>query len=269
MNVKQIQYLIVIKDMGSVTKAADHLGLSQPQLSKFLKHFEKELGVKLFARLPRSLKITKEGEIYLKTFKAILELLKSAENEISILHNDYVEKISIGIHPLIGKFLVPLLERNLDDYRSIELKYVFKNSRDVVQEVLDGKIDLGIVADAKKYPDLIIKPLWKEHVGLYSKDGKKKNWVIFNSNMIFSQKILKKIQINKIRRIDDYNVIYSTLIASDLMGLLPAPIAEQEGKLKPIEMYNPPITISLIYRSDKRKTSSLSKIVNLIKMVSR
>ena len=269
MDTDQIKVLIALEKIGNITKAADSLGVSQPYLSKSLRQIEERLGIKIFYRLPRSLKVTKEGEIYLKTFKDILNLLASAEKEVNSLQNDLLEEVIIGVHPILGKFLVSELEKEIEPFPSIELKYVFKNSRDIIQDVLDCKIDFGIVADAKDYPELIIKPLWKENIGLYSKDGELKNKILFNSNMIFNQKILNKLECKSQRSIDDYAILYSILIRTNSMGLLPAPIADAEGKLVLIEAYKPPISVSLVYRADKKRTRSLSKVVKIIQECSK
>lgn len=269
MDTDHIKVLLTLEKIGNITKAADELGVSQPYLSKFLKQIELKLGIKVFYRLPRSLKVTKEGEIYLRTFKNILGLLHNAMNEVDSLQNNLMEQISIGMHPLLGKFLIPRIERNMEEFPSIELQYIFKNSREVIQDVLESKIDFGIVADAKDYPELVIKPLWKEDIGLYSADGKVKEKIFFNPSMISSQKILNKLDCQKVRAIDDYNVLYSILKRSNSMGLLPEPIAESEGKLKLIEMFRPSIGVFLVYRVDKKRSRSVSKVIGVIQGCSK
>ena len=61
MTLKQLEYFLEIARMGSVSKAAQMLNISQPPLSMQLKALEDELGVPLFNRTKRGLEITPEG----------------------------------------------------------------------------------------------------------------------------------------------------------------------------------------------------------------
>ena len=63
MTLKQLEYFLEIARMGSVSKAAQMLNISQPPLSMQLKALEDELGVPLFNRTKRGLEITPEGQI--------------------------------------------------------------------------------------------------------------------------------------------------------------------------------------------------------------
>ena len=63
MTLKQLEYFLEIARMGSVSKAAQMLNISQPPLSMQLKALEDELGVPLFNRTKRGLEITPEGTL--------------------------------------------------------------------------------------------------------------------------------------------------------------------------------------------------------------
>lgn len=269
MDKNQSELLFVLEKTQNITKAADELGKSQPAISKTLQNIERMVGFKIFLRLPRTIELTKEGKIYIQALRDALSIIDEARNTINKLNNSFVEEISIGVHPIIGKNLIPNIDLFFENYKEFKLIYCFDNSRKIIEEVLKNKLDLGIVADAKNYPDLVIKPLWKEYIGLYSFDGKPKSRLLYNPNMIFSNKIIKFINCHHIREISDYEYLASILSKSEKsMGLLPNSIGESGKKLKLINRLKSEISISLVYRSDKNKNKSFMKVIEVIRQKS-
>jgi DNA-binding transcriptional LysR family regulator len=265
MNVVDMISILEVEKCGNISKAADLLGLSQPALSKTIRKVESNLDTKLFMRLPKGVLPTKEGLLHLNSFKEVLKTMNNARHQVSILRSDLTEKISVSIHPLLGKFIIPKVERELQLFPEIEINYSFQNSRDGIQDVLSGNIDMAIVADAGEYPDLIKKTLWREFVGLYSVDGKQKDTILYHSKMITAKKALKSLKFKKAKEIDDYPTIYSILKDSNFMALLPNPIVETSDKIKLIKVFKPSISVSLVYRSDMSKSKGFSKVVSLFK----
>lgn len=256
--------IITTEKLGSISKAADFLGLSQPALSKAIKNIEQKLGVSLFTRLPRGIKISKEGEIYLRCFEENIQNLENAKKEVLKLKTDYTESVSISIHPILGQYIIPKIENELFDFSEIKRTYKFQSSRDGTQDVLKGEIDLAIVADPQDFPDLIIKTLWREYIALYSGDGEMKSTLLYHSQMISANKYLKQIQCQDIRAIDDYSIIYSVLKGSNFMALVPNSIVKEEDKVQEIDRYGSDIDVCLLYRVDKIKTKGFIKLLSVL-----
>ena len=269
MNTNEMIAILTINQEGNISKAADFLGISQPALSKILRTLESRLDIKFFKRLPRGVQLTKEGEIYIEKFQNILTELEEAKTEVKKLHSDFTDSLTLSVHPILGKYIIPRLEKELSSFKEIDLNYNFNNSRDNVQKVLEGSIDIAIAADASDYPDLVKIKLWKEYIGLYSKDGKLKDTLLYNSNMLFASRAIKLITPDHKRMVNDYNILYSILKRSNFMGLLPNPIADNEKKIKLIQKIGSDIEISLVYRADKIKTKGFKKLIELIKKSAR
>ena len=85
MTLKQLEYFLEIAKMGSVTRAAQSLNISQPPLSLQLKALEEELGAPLFLRDKRRLDITPEGRLLRERAQAILALLEETARDITLL----------------------------------------------------------------------------------------------------------------------------------------------------------------------------------------
>src|SRR3972149_5751067 len=61
MELRSLSYFVGIADEGSITRAAEKLGVAQPALTRHVKQLEAELGVRLFTRLPRGVRLTRAG----------------------------------------------------------------------------------------------------------------------------------------------------------------------------------------------------------------
>ena len=76
MNLSQLKYIIAIANTGSLSVAAQQLGISQPALSKYLAKQQKEIGLELFYRDKKRLQPTEAGRLYLEAARKILTLQK-------------------------------------------------------------------------------------------------------------------------------------------------------------------------------------------------
>lgn len=193
-----------------------------------------------------------------------MQSLKNAESETLKLQSSFHENIILSIHPVLGMHIIPGFEQSMDEYKEIKLNYIFQNSRQGVENVLSGTADLAIVADAGSYPNMIKVKLWNEFIGLYSLDGKIKDTLLYHSQMISVQKILKKLEYKHLKKIDDYNILSLILAKGNYMALLPNPIAESYG-LKFIREFKPEIQISAVYKPSRVKTKGFKKVVELLR----
>ena len=76
MNFNQLKYFNTVAELGSVSKAAELLSISQPSLSAAVKELEEEFGVALFSRHYRGVTLTREGAAF---YKMSVNILKNAE----------------------------------------------------------------------------------------------------------------------------------------------------------------------------------------------
>ena len=83
MDDRRLRYFISVVDEGGVTRAAERLHVAQPSLSQALRVFEDELGVKLFDRVGRGLRLTSAGEALVGPARQILRSIDDARNAVS------------------------------------------------------------------------------------------------------------------------------------------------------------------------------------------
>lgn len=262
---KEASDFLIVSQFLNFSKAADYLGVQQSGLSKNIKKLEAEIQNPLFIRKARGLELTEIGKIYRKHLIFMNKGKEEFLNEVSGLNNEVVGQFTIGAHPVLAKFILPKLKLALQNFPSLKLDFDFSTSRENNEKVLQNELDLAIVANPIPYPDLVVKRLWKEYIGLYSIDGKIKSELLFNNKMLSVQRILSQYSKAEKQRVDDYDILYSILKRADnSMGLLPHPVAEKESKLKCIKRFNPGVNICLIYRSDRFSSKAFKTLTQHI-----
>ena len=117
MTLKQLEYFLEIARMGSVSKAAQMLNISQPPLSMQLKALEDELGVPLFNRTKRGLEITPEGTLLQERAEVIMAFLQETTHDLHKFSNTKECTLRIGSIGSINNRLLPdIISRFCRDY---------------------------------------------------------------------------------------------------------------------------------------------------------
>jgi len=166
MEIRVLRYFLTVVREESITKASEVLHITQPTLSRQLAQMEEELGVKLFDRGSRRIKLTNEGFLLRRRAEEILQLVDKTEKELVEQEEQVEGKISIGCGEIAA---VQLLPEMIDSFRQ---KYprvtfdIFTATADLVKDQMDkGLLDIGLLLepiDMEKYEfiRLNIKEKW-------------------------------------------------------------------------------------------------------------
>jgi DNA-binding transcriptional LysR family regulator len=96
MDMRQLKYFLTIAKEGQVTRAAKLLNMEQPPLSRQLKLMEEELGVKLFDRNGKGLKLTDSGELLKQKAESLLLQFDESIREVKGMEEGVRGVLSIG-----------------------------------------------------------------------------------------------------------------------------------------------------------------------------
>src|SRR5215472_4217005 len=107
MEVHQLRYFCAVAEAGSFTRAAEREQVAQPSLSQQILKLEEELGVRLFDRLGRSVRLTDLGQIFLPRARAILNELKTAKEEVAERQSSVCGPVCVGVIPTIAPYFLP------------------------------------------------------------------------------------------------------------------------------------------------------------------
>src|SRR5215472_1024305 len=172
MELRSLQYFVRIAELGSITRAAAHLQIAQPALTRHVQRLEDELDTSLFTRVNRGVRLTEAGHKLLESAQRILRDVERAGDEIRA-HNAHPSgKIVLGVTPTLCPVVVPdLFGRMRQQYPMIELKVVHAGTIRLEEFVIDGRVDIGLMAEISRSRLIVSTPLAEEEMVLVTKPG--------------------------------------------------------------------------------------------------
>ena len=158
MELRELRYFLAVAREQSITRAAEHLYIAQPSLSKQMQNLEKEIGRPLFVRGSRKIVLTETGMLLKKRAEEMLELYEKTEEELTAPPDAVRGEVRIGSGESYAVQTVARAARAVQrDYPDIRFNF-FSGDKDFVIDKLDkGLIDFGIlvdVSDLSKYNSL-------------------------------------------------------------------------------------------------------------------
>ncbi|WP_319519889.1 LysR substrate-binding domain-containing protein [uncultured Martelella sp.] len=146
MELRHLRYFVAVADEGSVSEAArSTLHTAQPSLSRQLRDLEAELGVMLFARETRGMRLTREGQIFLGHARQILRQVDSSVSRLKASSLLLRVGIISGLEAEILPRLRQILKKEADD---LEIVVTSRSSVALLQAVHDGNLDFAFVRGA-------------------------------------------------------------------------------------------------------------------------
>ena len=154
MNRNHLALFHAVAEAGSITAGADRLRISQPAVSKQIGELEDAMGVRLFDRLPRGIRLTDAGVLLADYARRMSVMEGDAERAIEELRGLKRGRLAIGASTTIGAYLLPqALVRFHQVYPGIELHLEIANTQVIQSALMDGTLEMGftegrIVSDA-------------------------------------------------------------------------------------------------------------------------
>jgi LysR family nitrogen assimilation transcriptional regulator len=165
MDLRSIRYFVQIADLGSITRAAQHLGIAQPALSRHLRSLEEELGTELLVRLPRGVRLTGAGRQFVDHCRRIMRELERAQDELRSTTDMPQGRVVLGLSPTIAPLVLPgVVERVKRQCPQISLKVVEAFSIQLYDALLAGRVDLGLLTSPAPSRALKLTPLISEPI---------------------------------------------------------------------------------------------------------
>lgn len=132
---------------GSLSRAADHLHITQPAVSHTVKQLEASLGGQLFLRTPKGIILTKEGEVLLHYLEQAFNFVDIGEKALAEMNNLNSGEIAIGASDTLCKyFLLPYLEQFHARHPRVRIRVTNRTTPETITLLKEGKIDFGIVS---------------------------------------------------------------------------------------------------------------------------
>jgi len=162
-----VRLVLAVVEEGSISRAADKLGLAIAAASRRVSDLEGQLGAKLFKRVPHGVQITESGAKLLQYIRQIDNLIDRLEGDSQALIHGLDGRIIIGApKAVVIQFLAGEIAAIHRKYPGISLKIVEENSKIVQQLLRDKVIDVGIYENKSGFLDLAKFPYKEDRLVL-------------------------------------------------------------------------------------------------------
>lgn len=133
--------------LGSLTRAAETLHISQPAVSQALKQLEAGLGVELFYRASRGVRLTGAGEMLYEDVRKGYESIEEGEQKLFRINSLEMGEVRIGASDMTLRFyLLPYLERFHEGFPHVKVMVTNAPTPETLSLLKEGVIDFGVVS---------------------------------------------------------------------------------------------------------------------------
>jgi DNA-binding transcriptional LysR family regulator len=146
MDLRQLEVFAGVYDLRSFSRAASALNLTQSTVSEHVRLLEEELGTRLFDRLSRETVPTRAGELLYGYARRMLGLRTEARQALDQFLGQISGALLVGASTIPGEYVLPaLIGRFREQHPRVTITLQISDTRGIVQAVLDGQVDVGVV----------------------------------------------------------------------------------------------------------------------------
>lgn len=146
MDIRIMEYYLAVTREGNISAAAEVLHVSQPALSRQIRDLEEELGVTLFERGSRRIKLTEEGMILRRRAEEMVRLMQMTQSEISQARRHISGEVHIGAGESLAFHHLSEIAGNIHrDYPNIRFTITSGDTADLMEQLDEGLIDIALI----------------------------------------------------------------------------------------------------------------------------
>jgi len=165
MELRHLRYFVAVAEEEHITRAAARLSIQQPPLSQQIKMLEQELGVELFDRSPRKIRLNSAGKVFLSDARRILAAVHESVQRVRQFELGREGALLIGMtsSAMMHPMAVRILEQFRTTYPLFSLQIEEGANHDMMRQVEEERLDFAFVrTDVQRYPTLTCKTLANE-----------------------------------------------------------------------------------------------------------
>ena len=234
-----LTYFVEVSHSQNLSRAAERLGISQPSLTLSIRRLEQSIGTPLLIRSKKGVTLTQGGKQLLAHARDLLQKWETAKSHALASTQEVQGCYTIGCHASVaiyslGGFLPDLLEK----HPQLEIKLHHDLSRKITEAVIRLEMEIGIVVNPIRHPDLVIRKLCNDEVTFWVGDGNRKVQdflsgqavLICDPDLLQSQALLKElrksgIQYGRILPSSNLEVITQLVTQGAGVGIIPGRVA--------------------------------------------
>ena len=159
--------------LGSFTKAAEELDITQPTVSSQIKHLSKVIGLPLFEQIGRQIYLTETGEELLLTCKGVFSQLDNFEMKVASFKGTKQGKLKLAVITTAKYFVLRLLGSFCELYPDIDVSLEVVNHQQIEKRMLANQDDLYILSQPPKEIELKSKAFLDNPLVVIAKEDNK------------------------------------------------------------------------------------------------
>lgn len=143
--------------------AANALGVSQSSVSARIKALEENLGILLFERHSRGVRLTEAGRHFIESVAGGIDQIEHSVKTAGAVARGDLGCVRVGVYALTpGSFLDRLISQYRKDHPRVALNITEGTARDTIMQIRDHQLDVAFVAGAPELPDCHSRRIWDE-----------------------------------------------------------------------------------------------------------
>ncbi len=163
MEIRHLRYFVAVAEELHFGRAAERLFIAQPPLSQQIQQLERELGVALFERTSRRVRLTPAGAVFLQDALHILARVQASVQDARRAAKGELGTLAIGfVASATYDFLPRVLRRFREQYPDIELLLSEQNAAEQSNALREKTIHVGFARPAIEAPEWVAKPITHE-----------------------------------------------------------------------------------------------------------
>jgi DNA-binding transcriptional LysR family regulator len=166
-DLRQLEIFVKVAELGSFSKAAETLFLTQPTVSEHIRTLEDELGVRLLDRLGRGAAVTRGGALLLTYAQRLLALSREARQAMESFQGRMSGDLLVGASTIPGEYILPaLIGRFKEKFPDIAITLLIGDSQAVTEWVAEGRAEVGVVGARSGHRSIEFRELLPDDIAL-------------------------------------------------------------------------------------------------------
>ena len=167
LEIRHLRYFLAVAEAGSFSRAADRLGVSQPNISQQLRDLELTLRIPLLQRHGKRILLTPAGHIFEEYARSLLHQVESLLQELSIEPGQMRGSLHLGVVPILNVALIPpLLGMFAPAHPGVSLMVEEISSTEIETAIEEGRMDVGLGFLTRHSPRLSYERLCNDEFAL-------------------------------------------------------------------------------------------------------
>lgn len=278
----EFEYFLEVSNTLNLSRASERLGISQPSLSLAIKRLEKTVGTELLIRHQHGVALTQSGKQLLAHIRKLLNDWEDTRS-LALASKDEVQgSYTLGCHSTVAVDIVAgFLPNLLESYPMLDIQLKNDITPRILEQIINFKIDIGILVNPVKHPDLIIRKLCKDEMTFWTIPNKRKIHDVYSGEAIvvcdpdlkqtqylINKGMSKGFVFDRIITMNSLEVVAHMTANGCGVGILPSMMTGSLYPKKLKRVHEAPVCseeLCLVYRHEIRNIRAIQTITESIK----